>query len=125
RPAQAQVLERYGSLFGALGHRPPLVRHGVELGGDTAQPLGDGCDRFTMGDRGQRPTEAIAGAALTAQALDGLLARLSMGEGVGEQRLLDLEPGVLALVLDRRRVELSDLEPEQVDLTRSGPLVAA
>ncbi len=97
----------------------------VELGEQVAEALGCILERSPPVEVAEGDTEPVAGAAVVDQCGEGGDGSLAVGDGIGEYRLLAVEQLVLVGVADARGVELGDLEAEQVDLPRPGPLVAA
>ena len=81
---------------------------------------------WRLGERVDRRGERLGRAAVAAQRLERRLRRLAVGQRVGRAATpLGDSCIVLAGVAELARVELGDLEPEQVDLAGAGLLVAA
>lgn len=77
-------------------------------------------------DGGERSGHEVGGqAAPSSWSPAGAGAGLEVGQGIGQEVLFGGQAFVLGRIVDRRGMELVDLEPEEVDFSGPGPFVAS
>ena len=102
-----------------------LSGHILEFHAKCVETGGGRFERCPCLERGECGGHRIEPPTIGGEREDSAFSRLAMAAGVGEQFGLCPEIVVLGGVDDRCGVELIDLEPQQVDLPGSVPLIAA
>ncbi len=104
-----------------LRRHPQLPLDLTDLGLGAPQPVGELRERRPPLQRADRLPERFEPRPFEAPVRRSQ--RVPMRGRVGEERLLGFEGDVLGRVIEPRRVDLGDLEPQQVQLPRPGPFV--
>ncbi len=124
-PSGADRVEPFGVGFDLLGHGPQLIDDVGQLGEEPVQPCRCRRERRPVLDGGERSGHEVGGGTVVVEPGEGAGAGLEVGQGIGQEVLFGGQAFVLGRIVDRRGIELVDLEPEEVDFAGPGPFVAS